>query len=60
MNEKPIRKTTAWMDNNVKVAIYKKMKPINEPDILQLSELLRRYYPDQEYIYKPGESRYEY
>jgi hypothetical protein len=47
------------LENNVKITLYKKIKPINESDISHMSELLRRYYPDREYIYKPGESHYD-
>jgi len=36
----------------VKVSIYKKVKPIQNFDVLYLSELLRRHYPGREDIYK--------
>ena len=43
------------LKNNVRVNIYRKIKPIRTFDVIYLSELLRRYYPDREYIYMPRE-----
>lgn len=43
------------LDNNVKVFIYRKVKPLISSDINQLSESLRYYYPNRPNIFSPKE-----
>ena len=40
------------LQDNVKVYIYQKIKPLDEQDILALSEMLKSYYPDRKDIYE--------
>lgn len=38
------------LDNNVRVFIYKKVRPFCKADIEALSELFKKYYPDREFL----------
>ena len=45
------------LDKDVKIFIYKKIKPIRDSDAAYLSEMLRSYYPDRENVYKIPEKQ---
>lgn len=40
------------LEGNVKVYFYKKVKPIQDADVADLSEMLRQYYPDNKNVYE--------
>ena len=40
------------IEDNVKVYIYKKVRPLSDADLNDLSERLRKYYPERKNIYE--------